>query len=549
MLRHLFLRQFALIDRLELELPEGMTVLTGETGAGKSILIDAIGLLLGDRGGSEWVRTGATEAVLRAEFEIHANPEARALLAEQGLAGAEPDWLTLRRVLPAQGRGRAFVNDQPVSLDTLRQLGETLIDIHGQHAHQLLLRPAVQRDLLDRLGKIDTQPVAEAWADWRAAGEALAGAREDATRLEERLERIDWQCGQLERLQPGANEYPELSEEQYRLAHLERLLRESREAADLLQGEALDALGTALTRLLGLVRFDPRLAALTELLESARIQIAEAAGELDRYSQSRELDPDRLSVVEARLSDWHELARRLRQPAEELATFHEALKAERLQLSAAADLEALERAAAEAETRYQAAAARVTAARTATAQTLAAELTAAVHDLGMARAQCLCAVEPCAPGAHGADQVQLLLAANPGDPARPLEQVASGGELSRISLALRVLTSAAGSVGTLIFDEVDTGISGATAEVVGQLLARLGQSRQVLCVTHLPQVAAQAQAQIVVSKRQEADRTQTELRLLDRNGRIEELARLLGGVILTAQTRAHAEELLRLAGH
>jgi len=546
MLTALRLRDFVIVEAVDLEFGPGFTVLTGETGAGKSILIDALGLALGARADAGVVRDGAGRADIVAEFRIDETTDR--WLAERDLAG-DPGAVLLRRVIEADGRSRALVNGHPCTAAQLREIGESLVEVHGQHASQSLLRADGQRALLDRFAgaAAESAGLAQAYGRWRSLERELEAARGGSRERALERERLQWQADELAQVAPVAGEWEELGLEQKRLAHAAALIEGSRGLADAL-AEADDAvaprLGQLLGRLRGLAALDPALQPALELLESAAIQASEAASTLAGYADRVDLDPERLAAVEARIGALFAAGRKLRLPppqlAEALASLRERL--DRLRLSD--DVGALADRVAAARTDFDRLAAALTVRRREAAQRLARGVSERIARLGMQGGRLEIAVEPAEPAAHGADRVEFRVAGHVGAAVRPLAKVASGGELSRLSLAISELAAQATPVPTLIFDEADAGVGGAVAEVIGGMMRRLGESRQVLCVTHLPQVAAKANQQFSVSKVQDERRTTSLIERLDRGRRIEEIARMLGGLEITATTRRHARELL-----
>ena len=555
MLASVTVRDFAIIDRVSLELGAGLTVLTGETGAGKSILVDALGLVLGDRADALAVRHGAERAEITATLDLADLPAVAAWLAEQALdADGE---CVLRRVVSREGRSRAWVNGAPVALQTLRELGEQVVDIHGQHEHQSLTRPAVQRQILDeRLGKPAlVEAVAAAFEDWRAAAsekDRLEGARRER---EQRLDLLSYQVRELEAFGPVEGEAGTLVQEHARLSNVGRLAQGAGGALELIYegdaGSARDAVAKAAELLADLADVDPALDGPRRLLAEAEIQIAEAAADLRRYVTDLELDPERLDTVAARLEDLKSLSRKHQVEADELPARLEALAAEVEELEqaeirlekAAGRLEAAEKA-------YRAAAKSLGKARLAAAGELSAQVSALMQQMGMRGGRFEAAVEHDAEApfaAHGLDRVEFRVTANPGQPVGALGRVASGGELARISLAIQVAAKSANPVPVMIFDEVDAGVGGGVAEIVGRRLRELGERAQVLSVTHLPQVASQAHHHLRVAKLTDGESTRTTLKLLTEQEKVEELARMLGGVEITRTTRAHAQEMRRKA--
>ncbi len=551
MLRQLHIRDLIIVRQLELEFGAGMTALTGETGAGKSILIDALGLALGEKADGSLIRNGCARAEVTAGFDLSAAPAAHAWLADRDLDSG--DDCLLRRVVVREGRSRAFINGSPVPGQALRELGELLVDIHGQHAHQSLLRRAAQRRLLDGYGNhaAAVQQVGELYGTWRLAQREYEWLSAAAADRASRGDFLRFQVDELDTLDLQPGELDTLDEEQHRLAHAERLRAETTALAELLydaDDAVQPALARALSRLDELLRIDPRLADGRELIESARIQVEEAASRLRDYGEGVDLDPARLSAIDERLGRIQDLARKHRVVPAELAEHHRALRDELNTLEHADEsLLALQARADTLWRDYSKAAAALRCQRAAAAHRLAGTVTAAMQGLAMAGGQFDCrlsAVPIEQAGPSGLDEVEFLVAANPGQQLAPLAKVASGGELSRISLAIQVATAGCGEVPTLIFDEVDVGIGGAVAEMVGRLLHDLGRARQVLCITHLPQVAVQARQHLQVSKRSDGQTTETGIAALGQRERVQEIARMLGGLDITAQTLAHATEMI-----
>jgi DNA repair protein RecN (Recombination protein N) len=554
MLTALHIRDFAIVEALELELGPGMTVLTGETGAGKSILVDALGLALGGRADSAVVRSGRERAETAAGFDIGDCAAASAWLEDRDLEHDGECWL--RRVVAGAGRSRCYINGRPVPVQQLRELGELLVDVHGQHAHQSLLRRDAQRQVLDDFAG-DAAPVEEVAQGFRRLAalqreyDALHRAAEDR---QARLELLRYQVRELEALDLQADEIPALEREREVAANAARLMEAASEALDLVyageQGAALDRLNKGLAVLEPLRRLDPRLDNAVTLLDSAAIQVQEAAAELRGYAGELELDPARLEWLEQRLDAIIQVARKHRVSGEELPALGKTL-AEELGVLEHADeqLGELEGRLQQARQAYLESAARLSSARVEAGRRLGEEVAANLQRLGMpaGRFEVLLEAGDGRPSASGLERVTFRVAANPGQPPRPLSKVASGGELSRIALAIQVLVARRLRVPTLVFDEVDVGIGGGVAEIVGRLLRRLGKSRQVLCVTHLPQVAAQGHRHLRVEKRSAGGSTQTRIRPLSDAERVGEIARMLGGVKITGQTRAHAREMIEHA--
>ena len=553
MLAALTIRDLAVVDSVDLEFSEGMTALTGETGAGKSILVDAIGLVLGDRADSSMIRADSERAEITASFNIEAIRDAREWLDEHAI-GHDGECL-LRRVLVRDGRSRAFVNGTPVTVGDLAALGETLLDIHGQHAHQSLTRRGHQRELLDVFG--GHEPLA---AEVATAFESLADLRRRLQQLraaaEERNSRLDllrFQVAELEALSPQADEWASLEAEHRRLSNAEALREKSGKLAALLYEEngARDGLDRAVDLLADLATVDSSLNESLEMARSALIQVQEIRPTLQDYADRVELDPVRLGEIDERISLLHAAARKFRITPEQLLGHLAALHHEMEELDDAdATIAGLEAQEAELKQTFDTRAEKLTAARRKAARKLARKITTSMKTLNMPGGYFdveLAALESGKAGPHGVESVTFLVTANPGQAPKPLAQVASGGELSRISLAIQVATAECSQMPTLIFDEVDVGIGGGVAEIVGRLLHRVAGSRQVLCVTHLPQVAAQADHHLRVDKESTRGATRTRIRPLDVDGRIQELARMLGGVRITKQTLAHAREMLSLA--
>ncbi|TIC87094.1 DNA repair protein RecN [Crenobacter intestini] len=549
MLISLSVRDFVIVDALELDFTEGFTVLTGETGAGKSILLDALSLLLGDRAEGGEVREGADRAELAAVFDIARLPALAAWLASHDLAG-EDDELLIRRALDKNGRSRAQVNGRIATLAQLREIGEHLLDIHGQHAHQSLVRADTQRGLLDAYaGALAlASDVADAWQDWQHARRA----REDAERLsresEVERERLTWQIGELAELALTADEWKDLNQQHSRLANAVELTQSAQHAVDALSemdGNCLSLLGLVQNRLSRLAGVDPRLAETLALLDSVDAELREVVYSLRDYASGLDEDPAELVRIEVRIDQAMSLARKYRcQPQdlpEKLADWQQQLD----QLEASADQAALAVAEQAALARYRTQAESLSAKRRQAAGELSGRISREMHHLAMGGARFAIELSALAdPTAHGMESVEYLVAANAGATLRPLAKVASGGELSRISLAMQVVISQVASVPTLIFDEVDVGIGGRVAEVVGKLLKELGRRYQVLAITHLPQVASCGDAHWRVAKRDEGGRTVSRISVLDTGARVDELARMLGGEAITDTTRQHAAEML-----
>ena len=550
MLQRLTVRDFVLVDRLELEFSTGFGTLTGETGAGKSILIDALAFALGERADTGLIRVGCDRVEVSAEFALDDVPAVLDWLRDNDLDGDAGNSLLLRRVLDVNGRSRAYLNGSPATLQQVREVAEALVDIHGQHAHQSLLRTDAQRVLLDAHARL-TEPAAEVAAAWRQWREALAlqeSARTGAEARAEEREQLLWQVRELETLGFSVAEWTELNVEHTRLGHAASLVEGARFSLTALSDDEVSCearLDAALSRLDGLAEFDPALDGMVSSLQAARAELTEAVSALHRYADRLDLDPDRLSEIERRLDAVLGCARKYRVSPDELPGLLERWRQRLAVLDETADLAALEARSRESRQRYELLAKPLSAARAKAARQLGAEVSRVMQQLALGGGRFEVALLPTPEGnAQGLEQIEFRIAGVAGNEARPLAKVASGGELSRISLAIQVVTSQAASVPTLIFDEVDVGIGGGVAEVVGRLLRELGEERQVLCVTHLPQVAARANWQWQVVKARQGDEIRSRVLALDDTGRIEEVARMLGGVEITSITRQHAREML-----
>ena len=552
MLRRLSLKDFVIVPALELDFAAGFSALTGETGAGKSILIDALQLALGSRGDAAVVREGAARAEISAEFD---RPAALAAWLEEAgfdtTDGAE-DTLLLRRVIDAQGKSRAWINGGTATVAQLRELAEHLLDIHGQHAWQGLTRPASVRELLDSFAQIETRPMAAAFSDWRQASEALGAAQSKQADLAREHERLSWQIGEVDRLAPGADEWDELNAEHQRLSHAQSLMDAARGALERIAEAEINAeslTDEALSALQDVLGYDAGLQDTVNALLGAQAQLQDAAHSLGAYLHAADLDPDRLRQLDDRLSAWVTLARRYRRQPAELPALLAEWKAELAQLDAASDLDALRARQTDALKRYQKEAKAVSTARAKAAPALSDAVSQAMQQLGMAGGRfevALLAQDE--PQGFGMESAEFLVAGHAGSTPRPLAKVASGGELSRIALAIAVTTSQQNSgAGTLIFDEIDAGVGGAVAETVGRLMKQLGQRVQVLAVTHLPQVAACADHHFLVAKALKDGKTNSEVRPIAGEARTAEIARMLGGERLSSTSLAHAQEMLDLS--
>jgi DNA repair protein RecN (Recombination protein N) len=554
MLTHLQIRDFAIIDALELEVRAGLTVLSGETGAGKSIIVDALALLAGGKGGAEVVRANAERTELSATFDIRkATPALKEILAEQSIESG--DELTVRRVISNDGRSRGYLNGVSVPVTLLRDVGALIIDIHGQHEFQSLGRPSAQRDLLDEFGKHTdlADGVRDAYKNWVGYVNRAAELEGKARDRDSQIERLRHEVGELKALDLKDGEVAQLTEERTRHSNRGRLAEAAQAAVGLLydsdEGNAHATASRALAGIKTLSSVDQRLAKVIPLVDEATIQIREAARELSRYLETLDIDPARQELVERRLAAIEELSRKHRVPTTELAGRSAILTKQLAELdSADNDLNALKKQQAEALEVYRKLASQLSASRQTAARALSKDVTARMQTLGMAGGGFLIDVNAAnEPATHGVDAVEFRVKTNPGQPPRPLAKVASGGELSRLSLAVQVACSAK-DARCMVFDEVDSGVGGAVAEIVGRELKAIGFSGQALCVTHLPQVASQGHHQLRVTKLTDGKTTRTTITDLTYDERIEEIARMLGGKEITGKAREHAREMLQMAG-
>ena len=550
MLCRLTIRDFVLVDRLELDLQPGFGTLTGETGAGKSILVDALAFALGERADSGLIRSGCDRTEVTAEFDLAAAPDASAWLLAHDLD--TQGGLLLRRVVDSSGRSRAYLNGSPVTVQQLREVAESLVDIHGQHAHQSLLRSEAQRALLDGHARLDSlqAEVAAAWRDWRTARAAVAAASEGVEALAQEREQLEWQVRELQTVGFCPDEWSLLNQEHKRLAHSASLADGAQFALQALaEGDAAcDARLAAVTHRLGdLSEYDGAIAEVAALVQSAQAELGEAISALRRYAGRVDLDPRRLGEVERRLDAVLGCARKFRCAPDDLPDLLQRWLDRLAVLGEAADIDALAARPLAARSTYEELAGQLSAGRDAAARQLGSEVSLVMQQLALGGGRFEVALLPVEGGnANGLEHVEFRVAGLAGSEARALAKVASGGEISRISLAIQVVTSQAASVPTLIFDEVDVGIGGGVAEVVGRLLRELGNQRQVLCVTHLPQVAARAHWQWQVSKELEREQLRSRVVVLDGEARVEEIARMLGGIEITPVTRQHAREMLAI---
>ena len=551
MLLALSLRDFVIVEQLHLDFQPGFTVLTGETGAGKSITLDALSLLLGDKADYSQIRHGCPEAQLSALFDLSGLPELRAELCEQGLLGADEVELSIRRTIDSKGRSRSFINNQAATLAQLRQIGSRLVDIHGQSAHHSLNSEAVQRDLLDAFAgsKPLTEQVQAAYRQWRQAQEDLVTAEAEGERLAEERERLAWQVGEMEKLAPVEGEWAQLSQSYDSLAHAAELLQAAEEVAAHIDGDnGLHSLaGRCRRQLESLSGIEPRFAESLEMLDSIEAELGEISSHMHSVAARAEINPAELAAQEERMAELMSAARRHRIEPEDLPARLAQLQQDLADSEAAADIEALREQVRLAEAAYRQPARELSAQRQQAAAKLAEETTEHMQQLSMRGARFHIELIPCEAQAYGLEQVQFQVAANQGSPLRPLNKVASGGELARISLALQVTASQYTQIPTLIFDEVDSGIGGGVAETVGRALRTLGRQHQVLAVTHLPQVAACGAQHWQVSKHSGGGQTVSTIRELEGSARVEEIARMLGGETLTDTTRRHAAEMLEMA--
>ncbi|HEZ0803010.1 DNA repair protein RecN [Neisseria meningitidis] len=551
MLLTLSLRDFVIVENLNLDFQSGFTVLTGETGAGKSITLDAIGLLLGDKADYSQVRSGAKEAQLSALFDISHLPVLKAELYEQGLLNDGEEELSIRRIIDAKGKSRSFINNQAATLAQLKAVGSQLIDIHGQNAHHSLNQEAAQRNLLDAFAgsRAQAETVRQLYQNWANAKKALQEAQEHADAVIIERERLEWQFNELNQLDIKQGEWETLSQSHDSLAHSAELLQAAEEVGSKIDGDngIQRHIYQCQKLLANLQNIEPRFAESLNMLASIEAELGEISANMRDVAGRSDINPNELAAQEQRMGELMGMARKYRIEPEELPAKLAEIE-ERLQsLQAAADLDALEHNVAHNFAEYQEAAHILSAMRHQAAGRLGSETTEHMQHLAMKGARFDIVLLPSSPTAHGLEQVQFQVAANKGNPPRPLNKVASGGELARISLALQVVASQYTQVPTLIFDEVDTGIGGGVAEMVGKALRALGRKHQVLAVTHLPQVASCGENHWRVRKHSEGEQTVSEISILDEIQRIEEVARMLGGEVITDTTRQHAAELLQLA--
>ena len=552
MLTHLSIHHFTLVEHLELELERGLTALTGETGAGKSLLLDALGMTLGDKADADKVRTGSERADISATFDVEQLPKARKWLKAQELE-AESECI-LRRTISADGRSRAYINGQSATLGQLRALGELLIDIHSQHAHQSLLKKDHHRALIDHYGGHTSlyQAVKSAWREWQALAEQLHKRQTNDAEISARVQLLRYQVEELDQLSLEENEIEALEAEHRIQANAETVMATSYQLASLCQGEdqsLQDGINKGLQLLRDLPEKSEALLEAEQLLINAQIQIEEAARAIDHHIDSFDADPERLQWLDGRLDAIYQIARKHRISPQQLHELHQNLATELASLDGGeADLDLLAKQSAKAEAHYRQLAQELGQQRRQVAMHLGKAINRQLQQLAMGNASVELSINEIAPAATGLEEVEILVSTNPGQPHRALGKVASGGELSRISLAIQVCIANKSTIPTLIFDEVDVGIGGATADIVGRLLRQLGKDGQVLCVTHLAQVASKAHQHLQVRKSLRKGFSESTLIALEGEAKVEEIARMLGGVELTEQTRAHAKEMLTMVG-
>ena len=553
LLKHLHIRDFAVIEEVDIAFNDGLTVFTGETGAGKSIMVGALGLVLGDRSDSGIVRTGCERTEITAIFDIENENGIQSILAEQEISCE--DELILRRVINKDGRSRAYVNGSSVPAQLLRALGERMVDIHGQHTHQSLLKADVQRNLLDEFGNHQQQlnEVKDAWKLWHATELELQSLSGDNRDHDAQMTLLQYQIQELEALNPGESKFSDVEEEYGRLSNANRILEVCQETLQQLSDDehsTQSQISHRLNELQDIQKFDQSLSSVIDLLNNATIQVSEASDELRHYLDRLELDPEKLKAVEDKLGALHDMARKHKIQPEELTDHLLTLQEElhKLENSEARYRELLTLQETTIE-QYRKAAARLNQCRQQSAHRLSDDITKKLYELGMPGGQFSIEISDIGkntPLQHGMDKIGYLVSLNPGQPLQPLSKVASGGELSRISLAIQVTGSKDKGIPTLIFDEVDSGIGGGVAEIVGKLLHSLSDKRQIFCVTHLPQIASQGDHHMQVAKATHAGTTLTRVSELNKEERVDEIARMLGGVKITEQTLAHAKEMLKI---
>ncbi|MCG8668175.1 MAG: DNA repair protein RecN [Pseudomonadales bacterium] len=551
MLTHIKINQFAIVDELELDVPNKLTVITGETGAGKSIMLDALGLTLGDRADSGMVRHGAPKADIHASFDISQNPAAQSWLAERDLDAQEE--CILRRVVNADGRSKAYVNGSPQPLTAMKELGSLLVNIHGQHEHQSLLKKETHRNLLDQFGNLKNSlaEVGDTYRAWQKAQKLYETHRDNARELSDRADLLKFQLQEFDQLNLQENEYQSLEQKHKKLANVDQLLSLGQQAATGLMEDdhsAYQQTNKVLGLLQDMAKDDPKLSEITEMVDTAAIQLQEASDSLSSYLSSLDIDPAQYQEIDQRLSAAYQLARKHRIDPYSIPEFHQEMQQELDQIDGGEEkLDQLEKEAAALKADYLEAAKKLSSARAKQGKKLSKIISDQIKSLGMPGAEFEIQLQPLDENqysAKGMEQIEFIVQTNPGQPAKPLAKVASGGELSRISLSIQVACAAKTNVATLMFDEVDVGIGGGTAQVVGQLLRALGNDNQVICVTHQPQVAAQGHHHLHVNKQTKKKNTFTDIAVLEQDEKVLEIARMLGGLTITDQTKAHAEELI-----
>ena len=543
-LKSISLRDFVIVRALDLDLTTGFTVLTGETGAGKSILIDALQLALGARADAGVVREGVTRCEISAEFDSPAN--LAQWMEQAGFEASET--LLLRRTIDSQGKSRAWINGSAATITQLRDISSQLVDIHGQHAWQSLTRPDAVRGLLDSYAGVATEQLSQRWQQWRSAQKTLAEALASQAGLQQERERLSWQIGELDKLAPGEGEWNELNSQHGRLSHAQALRDAVETAVNALHNaeeNASSLVGRAISSLQNQEHIEPEFRNLVSVLQDALAQMEDVVHSLNGYARHAELEPQRLAELDTRLALWVGMARRYKRSPAELPELLASWRHDLKKLDVAADRAALQRAEDQAKSNYMDEARRVSTSRRKAAPLLARAITKAMQGLGMQGGKfevALGALDQ--PAQYGLEQAEFLVAGHSGSTPRPVGKVASGGELSRIALAIAVTTSQLGQAQTLIFDEVDAGVGGAVADTVGHLMRQLGKDRQVMAVTHLPQVAACADQHLVVAKRSDKGITLSHVGVVTGEQRVGEIARMLGGERLSGTTLAHAREML-----
>lgn len=551
MLSHINISNFAIVESLDLDIPNKLCVITGETGAGKSIMIDALGLALGNRADSGSVRHGADKADILASFDIETNQAAQDWLNKHDLD--EDGECILRRVINKDGRSRSYINGRPTPMSSLKALGEMLISIHGQHEHQALLKKDTHRHLLDQFSGLNTQVkhVADTYNQWQQQQKAYEKIKNNAKELNDRVDLLRFQLGELEALDLQLNEFTQLEKEHKRLSNSEGLINQGHQALQALslgENTATDSVASILQLVTEMQQQDESLSETTELITSAEIQLQEAASNLQQYVESLDIDPERYQWIDQRIASAHQLARKHHIPPNQLPELQQALAEELTSIEGGDEkIEQLLAQATASQAAFLEKAQNLSKKRQQQGKKLSKIITKQIQTLGMPGAVVTVTIEPLSieqANANGIDSVEFHVQTNPGQPSKPLYKVASGGELSRISLSIQVACAAKSNVATLIFDEVDVGIGGAVAQVVGELLRQLGNENQVICVTHLPQVAAQGHHHLHVNKQTSKDSTHTGINTLSQDEKTTEIARMLGGLSITEQTLAHARELI-----